>query len=82
MTLIQTLGRQRQADTCEFKANLVYIVSSKTARDTKNKQTNKQTTKNLPSLKNKTDKEKLLPLKLFVQNFKYFRVSRSIFFHF
>jgi hypothetical protein len=26
------LGRQRQADLCEFKASFVYIVSSRTAR--------------------------------------------------
>jgi hypothetical protein len=27
-------GRQRQADLCEFEANLVYIMSSRTARTT------------------------------------------------
>ena len=26
------LGRQRQGDLCEFKASLVYIVSSRTAK--------------------------------------------------
>ena len=29
MPLILTLRRQRQVDLCEFKANLVYIVSSR-----------------------------------------------------
>jgi hypothetical protein len=46
-----TLGRQRQADLCEFKATLVYRVSARIAKDTqrnpssknKYKQTNKQT---------------------------------------
>ena len=32
MPLIPALGRQRQMDLCEFKASLVYKVSSKTAR--------------------------------------------------
>lgn len=31
MALIQVLRRQRQADLCEFKAYLVYGVSSRTA---------------------------------------------------
>ena len=31
MPLIIALGRQRQADLSEFKANLVYIESSRTA---------------------------------------------------
>ena len=30
---ILALGRQRQEDLCEFKANLVYIVSSRTSQD-------------------------------------------------
>jgi hypothetical protein len=30
--LISALGRQRQADLCEFKASLVYRVSSRTAK--------------------------------------------------
>ena len=34
MPLIPALGRQRQADLCEFKASLVYIVSSRPARAT------------------------------------------------
>ena len=34
MSLIPALGRQRQVDPLEFKANLVYRVSSRTARDT------------------------------------------------
>jgi hypothetical protein len=33
MPLIPALGRQRQADLCEFEASLVYRVSSRTARD-------------------------------------------------
>jgi hypothetical protein len=48
--LILLLGRQRYADLCEFKAGLVYRVSSRTARNiqrncfkkTKSKQINKQ----------------------------------------
>ena len=32
MLLIPALGRQRQADLCEFKASLVYEASSRTAR--------------------------------------------------
>ena len=32
MLLILALGRQRQADLCEFEASLVYRVSSRTAR--------------------------------------------------
>ncbi|EGW06329.1 hypothetical protein I79_018985 [Cricetulus griseus] len=34
MPLIPALGRQRQADLCEFEANLVYRASSSTARAT------------------------------------------------
>jgi hypothetical protein len=34
MPLIPSLGRQRQADLCEFKASLVYRVSSRTVRAT------------------------------------------------
>ena len=34
MPLILAFGRQRQADVREFKVNLVYIVSSRTARAT------------------------------------------------
>lgn len=30
--MISALGRQRQKDFCEFKTNLVYIASSRTAR--------------------------------------------------
>ena len=32
MLVIPVLKRQRQADVCEFKANLVYIASSWPAR--------------------------------------------------
>ena len=32
--LILTLGRERQMDLCEFKASLVYRVSSRTAKVT------------------------------------------------
>ena len=32
MPLIPTIGRQRQADLCEFKISLIYRVSSRTAR--------------------------------------------------
>jgi hypothetical protein len=31
-TVVPALGRQRQADPCEFRASLVYTVSSRTAR--------------------------------------------------
>jgi hypothetical protein len=34
MPLILALGKQRQVDLCEFKANLVYRGSSNTARAT------------------------------------------------
>ena len=34
MPLIPVLGKQRQTDLCEFKASLVYITSSRPARDT------------------------------------------------
>ena len=42
-----SIGRQRQADLCEFEASLVYRASSRTARATQRnpvskKQTNKQ----------------------------------------
>jgi hypothetical protein len=33
-TLVSVLRRQRQMDLCEFKASLVYIVYSRTARAT------------------------------------------------
>jgi hypothetical protein len=32
MSLVLTLGRQRQADLCEFEASLVYRVRSRAAR--------------------------------------------------
>lgn len=35
MPLIPVLGRQEQADLCEFKACLLYTVSARTARATK-----------------------------------------------
>jgi hypothetical protein len=44
MPLIPALGRQRQVDHCEFKASLVYRMSSKIARVTQRN----------PVLKNKT----------------------------
>jgi hypothetical protein len=34
MPLIPALGRQRQADLCEFEASLIYRVSSWTAKAT------------------------------------------------
>jgi hypothetical protein len=33
-SLIPAIRRQRQADLCEFKASLIYRVSSRIARDT------------------------------------------------
>ena len=48
--LIAALGKQRQVDFCEFKASLLYKVSSRTSQGCftekpclKNKQTNKNT---------------------------------------
>ena len=35
-TLISALRRERQVDLCEFKASLVYKMSSRTARTQKN----------------------------------------------
>jgi hypothetical protein len=37
MPLIPALQRERQADLCKLKANLVYRVSSRTARATQKK---------------------------------------------
>jgi hypothetical protein len=34
MPLIPVLGRQKQAELCEFEASLIYRVSSRTARAT------------------------------------------------
>jgi hypothetical protein len=34
ISLIPALGRQRQADLCEFKDNLVYRISSRIVRAT------------------------------------------------
>jgi hypothetical protein len=43
MSLIQALGRQRQADLCEFEASLVvYRVSSRTAKATQRNSVLKQ----------------------------------------
>jgi hypothetical protein len=51
--LIPALGRQRQEDLCEFKANLVYRASSRTARAIqRNPVSKKQKTQN------KTKKQK------------------------
>ena len=49
MTLTTALRRQRQANLCEFKANLVYRVSSRIARPV---------TQRNPVLRNKTNKQK------------------------
>ena len=54
MTLISALGRQRQANLHEFKASLVYRVSSRTARaiqrySVKNKNKNKTAHKSVLS---------------------------------
>ena len=35
MPLISALGRQRERDLCEFEANLVYKVGSRTVRTVK-----------------------------------------------
>jgi hypothetical protein len=48
MPLMPTLGRQRQVELCEFKASLVYRVSSRTAKATQRN----------PFLKNKTKQQK------------------------
>ena len=42
MPLFPGLGRQRQADLCEFEASLVYRMSSRTARTTQRNQLKKQ----------------------------------------
>ena len=42
MPLILALGRQRLVDLCEFKASLVYRVSSRTARATGRKSISKK----------------------------------------
>ena len=46
--LISALRRQRQADLCDFKVSLVYIVSSRTAR---------AVTQRNPVSKNRDDEE-------------------------
>jgi hypothetical protein len=57
-SLILVLGRQRQEDLCEFKASMVYRVSSRTARATqKNPVSKKQKQKN-KNKKNQTNKNK------------------------
>jgi Tfp pilus assembly protein PilP len=57
MPLISEARRQSQVDLCEFKASLVYRVSSRTARtswrDPVSKQTNKQTNKQMKNEKRK-----------------------------
>ena len=65
--MIPALGRQRQVDLCEFKAGLVYRVSSRTVRaviqrnpvlknqkQMKTKQQNKTKQKTLTKLQNPT----------------------------
>ena len=52
--LLQGLGRQRQADLCEFEASLVYRVTSKTARDTQRSNISKQN-----KTKKTTNKQKI-----------------------
>jgi hypothetical protein len=54
-TSIPAHRRQRQADLCEFKASLVYRVSSRTARGTQ---------RNLVSKKNKKTKKQKKPKRL------------------
>ena len=44
MPLIPALGRQRQVDLCDFKAGLIYRVSSRTARTTERKKPYLETT--------------------------------------
>ena len=54
MPLIPALGRQRQADVCEYEASLVYRASSRTIKATlrnpvmKNQNQTKQKHKKLP----------------------------------
>jgi hypothetical protein len=50
MPLIPELGRQKQVDLYEFKANLVYTVSSRTARGTQRN----------PTLKNNNNQRTVL----------------------
>ena len=60
--VISALGRQRQGDLCEFKASLVYRVSSRTA---------KIVTQKNPVSKNKKQKTKNLFIYLFILLYVY-----------
>jgi hypothetical protein len=48
MTLIPAQGRQRQVGLCEFKANLAYRVSSRTAKTTQRNPVMKKKKPNKP----------------------------------
>ena len=61
--MIRALGRQRQVDLCEFKASLVYRVSSRVVRATekpylKNKQTKNKPTTHPKQTNKQTNKQK------------------------
>ena len=45
MPLIPALGRQKQADFCQFKASLIYIVSSVTGKARRQEALSQQTNK-------------------------------------
>jgi hypothetical protein len=54
------LGKQRQADLCEFEASLVYRVSSRTARATLRNPISNKTRKNkTKQTKQKTNKKRI-----------------------
>jgi hypothetical protein len=46
MPLIPVLGRQRQTDLCEFKASLIYRLSSRIARATQRNPVSNKTKQN------------------------------------
>jgi hypothetical protein len=60
MLLISAFRRQRQAELCEFKVNLVYKMSSRTARATKRNPVLKKKNKNKKRERERkrTEKEK------------------------
>ena len=57
MPLILALRWQKQADLCEFKASLIYRVSTKTARATRRNPVSKTKTKPNQTKPNQTKKD-------------------------
>jgi hypothetical protein len=60
MPLNPALSRQRQADLCEFKASLVYRVSSRTVRTTQRNPVWKNKTRQIPDTKQMSQKTAML----------------------